>query len=234
MALPAREPGDPRIRIGMVHGSTFDAVDCQTNFPISKEAAARRGFDYLAIGDTHSFRNVPADARPPVVYPGAPEPTSFGEPGAGQVVAVYVTRSRKVTFRPEPVAAWTWIERTVTSLDELRELHEDPQLARHVVRLSLDLRLSAPELEEAERLLRDLKGTSAAHGRIGVLQIERDRMTLDTGTLDHHLRDLPDVLRATVERLKALEAEAVANGEEPEITRAALFHLYKLVREATA
>ena len=52
----------------MVHGSTFDAVDCQTNFPIAKEAGAVRGFDYLAIGDTHSFRNVPdKDTRPPVV-----------------------------------------------------------------------------------------------------------------------------------------------------------------------
>ena len=66
LALPAREPGDPRIRIGMVHGSTFDYIDCQTNFPIAKLAAAQRGFDYLAIGDTHSFRVVPPDGRPPV------------------------------------------------------------------------------------------------------------------------------------------------------------------------
>jgi len=56
LALPEREQGDTRIRIGMVHGSTFDAVDCQLNFPIAKDAAAKRGFDYLAIGDTHSFR----------------------------------------------------------------------------------------------------------------------------------------------------------------------------------
>ena len=86
------------MRIGLVHGSTFDAVDCQTNFPLAKDAASQRGFDYLAIGDTHSFRDVPPGARPPVVYPGAPEATTFGEPGAGNVVAVFVSRSRRVTF----------------------------------------------------------------------------------------------------------------------------------------
>lgn len=229
LALPAREDGDQRIRIGMVHGSTFDAVDCQTNFPIAKEAAANRGFDYLAIGDTHSFRNVPPDARPPVVYPGAPEATTFGEPGAGNVVAVFVSRSRKVEFKPERVAAWTWTERTVRSLAELRDVHADSQLSRCVVRLSVEARLSAPEFEEAERLLRELKGTSAAHGRVGVIQIDRDRMALDTTGIEHELTDLPEVLRATVHHLQALET-----GDQAEVARAALYHLYKLVREARA
>jgi len=229
LALPTREPCDNRIRIGMVHGSTFDAVDCQTNFPIAKDAAALRGFDYLAVGDTHSFRNVPPNARPPVVYPGAPEPTSFDEPDAGNVVAVFVSRSRKVDFRPERVAAWTWMERTVTSLAELRELHTDSHLSRCVVRLCLDIRLSAPDFEEAERILSDLKGTTAIHGSVGVLQIERERMTLDTRGIEEELTDLPDVLRATVQRLKTLES-----GDEPEVARAALYHLYKLVREARA
>ena len=229
MALPARAEGDVGIRIGMVHGSTFDAIDCQTNFPIAKEAAAVRGFDYLAIGDTHSFRNVPLDARPPVVYPGAPEATTFGEPGAGNVVAVFVSRSRKVDFRPERVAAWTWIERTVRSVAELRDLHADSQLCRCVVRLSVDLHLSAQEFEEAERILSDLKGTSAVHGRIGVLQINRERMALDTRGIEQELTELPDVLRATVQRLQALEG-----GDQAEVARTALYHLYKLVREARA
>lgn len=229
MALPAREPGDERIRVGMVHGSTFDAVDCQINFPIAKQAAAVRGFDYLAIGDTHGFRNVPADARPPVVYPGAPEPTNFGEDGAGNVVVVFVSRARRVDFRPERVAAWTWLDRTVTSLAELRELHADRQLARCVVRLTVDATLPAPEFDEAERLLRELAGTSAMHGRAGVLQLDRQRLALDTRGIEAQLTDVPDVLRATVARLQELE-----RGEDAELARAALYQLYKLVREARA
>jgi DNA repair exonuclease SbcCD nuclease subunit len=212
-----------------VHGSTFDAVDCQTNFPIAKDAALRRGFDYLAIGDTHSFRNVPEDARPPVVYPGAPEATTFGEHGAGNVVTVFVTRSRKVDFRPEKVAAWTWTQKTARSLDELRELHADSKLAKCVLRLTVEGRFAATEFEEAERILINLKGTSAVHGRVGVLQLDRDRMVLETRGIEQAFSGMPAVLRATVQRLQQLEA-----GDKPEVARAALYHLYKLVREANA
>jgi DNA repair exonuclease SbcCD nuclease subunit len=229
LALPRREPGDERIRIGMVHGSTFDAVDCQTNFPIARDAAARQGFDYLAIGDTHSFRNVPPDARPPVVYPGAPEATTFGEADAGNVVIVFVSRSRRVTFRPERVAYWTWTERTVRSLAELRDLRAERQLARTVLRLSIDLHLSAPELDEAEAILRELKGTTAARGRAGILQADRGRMRLDASGLEALLADLPEVLRATVAQLRTLD-----DGEQGEAARAALYHLYRLVREGAA
>ena len=227
LALPLRAPGDERIRIGMVHGSTFDAVDCQTNFPIAKDAAQLRGFDYLAIGDTHSFRNVSPDPLPPVVYPGAPEATTFGESGAGNVVAVFVSRSRRVTFRASRVAFWTWEERTIRSLAELRALKSEPQLSHSVLRLILDLRLNAPEFEEAEAVLRELKGTNATHGRVGILQLVRQRMVLDTRGIEDSLTDLPEVLRATVAQLRALES-----GEQAEVAREALYHLFRLVRGA--
>lgn len=225
MALPAREPGDTRIRIGMVHGSTFDYVECQTNFPIAKEAAALRGFDYLAIGDTHSFRVVPEGAKPPVVYPGAPEATTFDEPGAGNVVAVFVSRSRRVMLEVEPVAYWQWQDRKVRSLADLRDLRGE-QLGRAVMRLSVEARLSATEMEEAEAILRELKGTSAAHGRVGILLVDRARLVLDTRGIETQLANLPAVLRETVARLKALE-----DTENGEVARAALYHLFRLVRE---
>ena len=38
-AIPCREPGDERIRIGMMHGSTFDMEEHQTNFPIGEDSA---------------------------------------------------------------------------------------------------------------------------------------------------------------------------------------------------
>lgn len=227
LALPARAEGDTQIRIGMVHGSTFDAVRCQTNFPIAKDAARQRGFDYLAIGDTHSFRNVPDDARPPVVYPGAPEPTSFDEPGAGNVVTVFVSRSRRVEFHPERVASWTWTERRAGSLADLRELHADQKLTKFVMRLLVEARFRAEEFEEAERILTDLKGTSASHGRVGVIQIDRNKMVLETRGIEEAFSDLPDVLRATVRRLQDME-----RGDQPEVARAALYHLYRLVQEA--
>jgi DNA repair exonuclease SbcCD nuclease subunit len=229
LALPSRASGDDKIRIGLVHGSTFDAPGCQTNFPIAKDAAARRGFDYLAIGDTHSFRLVPPDARPPVVYPGAPESTSFDEPDSGNVAVVFVTHSRKATVRRERVAYWTWAERTVRTLSELRALRSEQNLARAVMRLVLDLRLSASEYEEAEAILRELKGKNAVAGRVGILRLDRNRMLLDTDGIENSIENLPDVLRATFQYLKDRQ-----DGEQSEIARAALYHLYRLVREASA
>ena len=219
LALPMRAPGDERIRIGMVHGSTFDALDCQTNFPISRTAAADLGFDYLAIGDTHSFRNVPHDAVPPVVYPGSPEPGAFDETGAGCVVLVFASRSRRVRFRAERVAYWSWSERHIRSLSELRELRGDTGLAKAVLRLIVDLRLTAPELKEANQILRELKGTPAAHGRVGILQVDRKSLLLDTTNIENVLDDMPDVLRAAVGRLHTLET-----GDASEVARAALYH----------
>ena len=49
--IPDRETGDERIRIGLVHGQTFDIEGHQTNFPVNPDAARDRGLDYLALGE---------------------------------------------------------------------------------------------------------------------------------------------------------------------------------------
>lgn len=230
LSLPAREPGDERIRIGLVHGSTFDIEGCQTNFPIARDAAIQRGFDYLAIGDTHSFREVPPGVQPRTVYPSAPEPTAFDEPDAGYVAVVLVTRQRRTTLERERVAHWTWEEATCRTLAELRALRDDGIDRRlHVLRLTLDMCLPAAEYEEAEAILRELKGTDAVHGRVGILQEHRLRLELDARDIESAFPALPEVLQATVARLRAKEAEG---GPEAEIAREALMHLYRTVRQA--
>jgi len=231
-AIPRRETGDDRIRIGMVHGSTFDMPDCQTNFPIARDAAVERGLDYLAIGDTHGFRFVPADRRePPTVYPGAPEPTAFDEKDPGKVAVVFVNRRRKATVQPELVASWTWEEQAVASMPALRQLRARADLERSVLRLRVEMCVPAPEYEEAERLLEDLEGTAAKHGRVGVLQLDRTGLTLETTSIDTYCSDLPDVLQTAVRRLRA-EAEA-PDPERAEVARRALFNLYQVSRKAS-
>jgi DNA repair exonuclease SbcCD nuclease subunit len=88
-SIPQRPAGDERFRIGLIHGQTFDLAGFQTNFPIESGAAEARGLDYLAIGDTHAFRDVEPDARVPTVYPGAPEAMNFGEVDTGSVALVF-------------------------------------------------------------------------------------------------------------------------------------------------
>ena len=82
LSLPCRPEGDARIRVGLVHGSTFDMEGYQTSFPIARDAPAQRGLDYLAVGDTHGFRVITESGVAPIVYPGAPEQTRFGESGS--------------------------------------------------------------------------------------------------------------------------------------------------------
>ncbi len=226
-SLPLREPGDERLRIGLVHGQTFDLKDHQTTFPIARNAAVDRGLDYLAIGDTHSFREVEPDAKAPTVYPGAPEATKFGETDAGQVALVFFPRdrARRAFVERAPVAVWKWKEVSCCSLEELRQLRADGSLRKTVLRLTLDMRLPLHEYDEAVRILAELEGSLAAHPKVGVLITERDRLRLDVTDASSFTKDLPGVLQSVVRRL---EAKALT---EPEKTERAIHHLYQLVQE---
>ena len=89
------------------------------NFPIRAGGARARGIDYLAIGDTHGYRVVQDD--PPVVYPGAPEPSAFDEVDPGHVVLVCFTRTRgRPLLRKLPVARWRWRDETIRELSALK------------------------------------------------------------------------------------------------------------------
>jgi DNA repair exonuclease SbcCD nuclease subunit len=234
MALPAREGGDERLRIGCIHGSTFDIDGYQTNFPICRDAGILRGFDYLAIGDTHSFRDVTADLPVPTVYPGAPEPTNFGEPGAGNVALVALfRRGRRPRIDAEPVSFWRWTDVECRDMNELRSVLTIQGLDHHVVRLHLDMTVSLSEESEVERILRDLQGTDATHGRAGVLVVDRTNLRLQVGSADAFPDDLPTVLKDTVDRLDRLIEEATEESEKSKATRA-LAHLYKLLQNQHA
>lgn len=234
MCLPARQPGDNRIRIGCVHGSTFDNPGCQTNFPIARDAAVRRGLDYLAIGDTHSFRDVTHDAPVPTVYPGTPEPTSFDEPGAGSVAIVALfRRGTRPRVQPEPVAFWTWMDVCCRNMNELRGLLATRDLDRAVVRLRLDMRVSLPEETEVERIIRDLQGTDATFGRAGILLVDRTGLVLERGSQQDFPSDLPQVFKDTVERLDRLVENASDDTERNTAIRARA-HLYKMLQQHDA
>ncbi|MCH9684449.1 MAG: DNA repair exonuclease [Deltaproteobacteria bacterium] len=226
MALPQREADDTDIRVGMVHGSTFDMPDFQTNFPIAADAAVKRGFDYLAIGDTHAYR-VYDPPEQPTVYPGAPEPTTFGERDAGHVALVFFgRRRRRPLIRPERVSRFTWEERIIEDMPALRRLRDEP-LQRTVLRLVLRMRAGPAEHDEIDEILRGLQGTASNHGQAAVLNVDRCELMLDATDLGDVLDGLPPVLADTAARLRA---QAEAGGEDAEVAQRALYHLYRLVR----
>ena len=223
--LPARETGDERIRIGLVHGQTFDLKDHQTTFPIARNAAIERGLDYLAIGDTHSFRDVEPEASVPTIYAGAPETTKFGEADAGHVALVFFPRdrARRALVEKEHVAAWQWKEVSCRTIEELHHLRSDETLRKTVLRLILNMRLPLHGYDEATRILTELEGSLAAHPRVGVLTTNRDELRLDVTDTTRFAEGLPDVLQSVLRRL---EARAVV---EPKAERA-IHHLFQLVQ----
>ncbi len=229
-SLPQRADDDNRIRIGLVHGQTFDIEGHQTNFPIARGTADERGLDYLAIGDTHAFRDVEPDAAAPTVYPGAPEATNFGERDTGNVAVVFfpLDRRRRAIVRKEAVGTWNWREETCTSLSALRALRADPKLRRNVLRLTLDMELPMQEYDEAERILAELAGSMAATPRVGVLEVQRENLRLAPKAPIEFDANLPDVLKETAERLRA-RAET-----EPDVAGRALHHLYRLIKDPSS
>jgi DNA repair exonuclease SbcCD nuclease subunit len=230
MALPVREAGDTRLRIGCVHGSTFDIQGFQTNFPIRREAGAERGLDYLAIGDTHSFRDVTPKLPVPTVYPGTPEPTGFDEPDAGKVAVVAMFRhGLRPRVEEAPVASWSWIDVHCRDLQTLRDLQRQ-DLARSVVRLRLDMAVTLAEESELALILQNLEGTEATHGRAGILTVDRTKLRIQAGSADAFSDDLPPVLQDTVARLGRIAAEATDEAQREKASRA-LSHLYKLLRQ---
>ena len=225
-SLPARAAGDERLRIGLIHGQTFDLEDHQTTFPIARNAAVERGLDYLAIGDTHGYRDVEPDANVPTIYPGAPEATRFGEHGSGHVAVVFFPRdrARRALVDKEAVAAWLWREETCRSLAELRRLRGE-NMRKTVLRLTLEMRLPLHEYDEAARILTDLEGSLSSHPKVGVLIADRSRLRLDAADSARFTEDWPEVLRSAVQRLTERAAD------DPEKAERALHHLYGLVRE---
>ncbi len=234
LGLPARAPGDARLRIGLVHGQTFDMEEHQTNFPIHRNAAVERGLDYLAIGDTHGYRDVEPAAPVPTVYPGAPEPTSFGERLSGYAALVLLYRpGRKAHVEPLRVGTWSWEEVVATRPADVAALR-DANRQSSVVRLILDMAVTIPEAHRLEELLKELKGTrGTSYGRVGILEVDRSRLRLSPEVrLEELPAQLPATLRATFERL-GRKADAGTPAEREQAKRAMAL-LWRHVKEAVA
>lgn len=224
LGLPCRESRDERIRIGVVHGSTFDLADHQTNFPIARDATEQRGLDYLAIGDTHGFRVIPGNAIAPTVYPGSPEATNFKENGAGYVAIVsFRGRGLAPKIRQERVGRWTWRDETVHSLVELRKLASE-DLSATILRLHLEMTVSIAEHDEIDTIARVLTGTLASHGRAAAIIQDRTRLRIEASLSESAFDAAPETIREVAAALK----ERAGSCEK---SRRALIILHRLLSE---
>lgn len=223
LTIPRRAPGDARIRIGMVHGQTFDMPGHESNFPIASDAAEQRGLNYLALGDTHGFREYPPKSSP-AVYPGAPEAAKFDESDAGSVVVVLFRRNGQPTVQKHTVARWRWRDERCASLQQLEALrYED--LSKCVLRLTLDMAATVSERVRVEDILQELGGNAAVCGKAGVLQVDGSRLMIDVRDTSDFDADLPETLKSVVARLQAQATQA-----DGAVARQAMVLLHKTLR----
>jgi DNA repair exonuclease SbcCD nuclease subunit len=227
LRLPNRQPGDKRIRIGLAHGQSFDMPGHQTNFPIASDAAQQRGLNYLALGDNHGYKELPPKTCP-AVYPGTPEADTFQKTDGGVVAVVFFSRQGIPTIQKEKVGRWHWKEVCCRSLDELEQLRKE-DLKDCVLRLTFAMEVNLRERERVDSIIQELKGTEAAHAKIGVLHCDVSGLEMAASGADFDAYILPDVLKSVVARLQAQAAE-----RQGDVARRALYHLYKTLRTSGA
>jgi hypothetical protein len=173
------------------------------------------------VGDTHGFREITENSVAPIVYPGAPEPTGFGEIGAGSVVMATFRRSgARPVLVQERVGRWTWRDETVSSLDALRRLASE-DLSSTVLRLHLHLSVSVAEEREVDTLTNLLKGNLATSGRAGAFVLDRSRLRLQIGPVEEVMKDAPETLVAVAAKL----AREASHSDEANRALQVLYHL---------
>jgi DNA repair exonuclease SbcCD nuclease subunit len=225
LSLPCRPDGDGRIRVGLVHGSTFDMEGYQTRFPIARDAPQQRGLDYLAVGDTHTFRVISGDGRAPIVYPGAPEQTRFGETGTGQVALVALLRTgARPIVEQITVGRWIWREDTVSSLESLRRLTSE-DLSTTALRLRLEMSVSVSDEQGVDQLIQQLRGGAANSGRAGAFALDRSGLRIEVG-------DVSDLMQGAPETLSIVAANLAAAATADDEASRALKLLYRMMSEA--
>jgi hypothetical protein len=96
-----------------------------------------------------------------------------------------------------------------------------------VVRLTLSMEVSVADLDRVEAIVVELAGNEAAHGKAGVLLVDRTGLELNTRAAGDFETELPDVLQSVAARLRTMGEAA-----EGAVARRALYHLYRTVREA--
>jgi DNA repair exonuclease SbcCD nuclease subunit len=109
----------------MSHG-TVEGIDADTeHHPIAREAWARAGADYLALGHWHSTSLYPdADGVVRMAYCGTHETTKFGERDSGNVLRVRLGTAPEVERIHTGVLSWLSLQEQVQAAGDLERLRD--------------------------------------------------------------------------------------------------------------
>jgi len=222
------------ITIGLAHGTVEGVSREVPDFPIARDAAARAGLDYLALGHWHSTATFADDrGHPRMAYAGAHETTKFGERDSGNALLVEIDQRggepRLTTLRTGGLR-WESREEAIRGPGELARLCREIDALEHSQETLLDLRLHGIlEPEERQELgrIEELVAARFLFGRIdasGLLPRAED---------DRWLASLPEgPLREAAGRLQRLSDPASTEPRpdyaSAEVASRALIEFYSL------
>ena len=215
--------GDRRIRIGMAHGSVEGCPMDDRDHPVPRDAAFRKGLDYLAMGHWHS-RGLFADREGAVrmAYSGCHETTKFGEENSGNVLIVSIRGAREIPEVKDVAVGklrWKILEGDIREEADLHGLVSQIEKMEEPERTLLEVRLRGY-----------LPGSriSAIDAMAAILESRFFWWRLDEGTLSLRPSDSAwiaelgsGLLRETAERLSGC-------GAPEDIRRRALLELHSL------
>jgi len=229
-------PGDTgAIRIGLAHGSVEGIQQAEPDHPIARDAAARAGLDYLALGHWHSTATYPApDGSVRMAYCGTHETTSFGERDSGNVLVVDIAgpgASPLVTPVRTGGLTWRVIEKDVREPGDLLRAHQDIESQDNPGSTLIELRLkgllAAAERSEVDRIDQILQSRFLFH--------RLDASGLRPSPEDANwLASLPPgILQNVAVRLQELSDPRYAGerpeGASPDVASRSLMELYALM-----
>ena len=221
--------------IGLAHGNVEGVPSGEPDYPIPRDAAGRRGLDYLALGHWHSYARYDEPGGVcRMAYSGAHETTKFGERDSGNALVVEISgRGAAPVLTPVRTGGLEWrvVQEPVGQPGLLGPLVQQlAQIANPgstLVRVRLDGILfpeDRPALKQLEEVMaaRFLHGVLEAEGLVPAPDGEGWIETLPAGAF-----------RDAAQRLRAAAAQT-GRPEEQSVATQALLQLFDLYERSRA
>lgn len=211
------------IRVVVGHGAVSQVVgdhgnDAAFDLDVIDEAIEDGRASFFVLGDRHSTLSVGASGR--VWYPGAPEPTDFGD-DAGHVLVVDLAEDGRATVETRQTGTWRFVllEPEVADANDVTALLTEIASLPRKTSTNLKVRPSGVLPLDAYRTLE--AGLADAEPRFGSVQAIIERVALLPDADEIATLDLPPYARRVLEEL--LETSAADPNDEHLRTQLNLF-----------
>ncbi len=221
--------GAVKLAIGMAHGNVDGLPTEEPDYPIPRDAPARSGLDYLALGHWHSLsRFDDEEGACRMAYSGTHETTKFGERDSGKALLVDIAgrgAAPHLTAITTGRLAWETLRRSIDqpgAMDALANAVDAVEVPGDTL---MRIQLEGILFMEDRETLSGIEEMLSARFLFGSMDAGRLTPAPDD---DHWIDALPaGPLREAASRLKAIASQS-ASEEERAVATQALLQLFDL------